>query len=410
MPKKLIDIYPPKKFDDLAFEESESLASEPSRGGPPVIKLKMLWFVLPLLVVPFLVMHFFFARASITVWPQITELHVEEQILAQVGQEGVDLEQKIIPARLFEQEQEATKSFPATGSDEREEAATGVIRIFNENASAQTLVVNSRFVAEDGKLFRSTEAVSVPAARGGQAGSADVKVKGAEPGPEYNIGPSNFSLPGLAGSALYTTVYGKSSAQMTGGAIGQTAVVTQADIDKAREQLLEELEVEAKKSLLSRIPPNYLVLESAIETELLEDNTLVQEGAALEEFTYTASIKISGLAFSSGHGMDLGRDLFNDYLQDTQQVKEETLKISYTTEASNIESGRMVLNMDISAEQYSRVDLIGLENRFRGASQGQFQAILGEFPSLEKAEFSLWPFWLQGLPRDRSRMDIDLSI
>jgi len=410
MPKKLIDIFPPKKFDETPIEEV--MAKQTSLYGTREVSLKSkkLWLALPFFLAPLALIHFFFAEANIILRPQITELHIAEQIIAQVGQQGVDLGQKLIPARLFEQEKEATKSFGASGKEEREEKAGGTIRIFNENAASQTLVANSRFISENGELFRSTERVTAPAAQGGTPGIVDVQVVAAEAGSDYNIGPSNFSLPGLAGTELYTKVYGKSSVNMSGGAIGETSVVTANDIEAAKQQLLQELEVDAKATLLSRIPPNFIVLESAMETELLQDNTLVQEGAALEEFTYTASLQVSTLAFAKEDALLLVRHLFESYLQDIQVVKDNTFGATYTVEAVNISTGRMAVSADVSAQAYTALDSAGLEARLRGVSRKDIPNIISAFPSLETAEFSLWPFWLQHVPQDQSRVEVELAL
>jgi hypothetical protein len=411
MPKKLIDIYPPRKFDDFSLdEESIALPADSVRNERFARKTKKIWFGLPLLVISFLVLHFFFAEAHITVWPQITELHIQEQIAVQVGQQNVDLGQKLIPAKFFTQEKEATKSFASTGREERVEKAGGTIRVFNENASSQTLIANTRFISEDGKLFRSKNRVSIPAAQNGQPGSADLEVAAAESGNEYNIGPSNFSLPGLAGSALYTKVYGKSSVSMVGGAVGEVSVVTQEDIRNAKEQLIKDLEIEAKSALLSRIPPNFMILDGSMETDLLQDNSLVKEGAALDEFTYTASIEVSTLAFAKEDGRLLSRHMFESYLGSNEKIKEDTFHVAYSVEASNMSTGRMILGSDISAEQYVEVDLGEVHSRFRGVPKREIGVILEEFPTLARAEFSLWPFWIQHIPQDKKKFSAELSL
>ena len=412
MQKKLIDIRYPKEIDDESIEDTLEGRSNSSSGGISFFTPKKIFLVvLPILVVPVMVLHFFFAQAEVTVWPHVTELHIEEQIIAQVDQDRVSIEGKIIPARLFEQEKEATKSFAATGKDEREEKAKGVIRVFNDNsADAQTLVVGTRFISEDGKLFRSVERVSIPGITNGNPGFLDVQVVAAESGLDYNIGPSNFSLPGLAGSALYTKVYGKSSEAMKGGAVGEVSVVTEGDIISAKEQLLNELEIEAKKTLFSRIPANFMIMEDSVETEVLSDNSLVQAGAALDEFTYTANIKIQVLAFAKDDGDLLSRNIFNSYLDPSEVVRDGTFQVAYTVEASNAETGRMVLGADISAQQYAQVDLTSIKSRLRGASQGEIGGILSEFPTLKKLEFSLWPFWVQNLPKTPDGLTMEISL
>ena len=107
-------------------------------------------FLILLFAAPPLLSHFFFAKAQIQVWPQITKLRIEEQITAQVGYDSVNRAKKIIRARAFEEEKELTQLFPSSGKKRKEEKARGAIRVYNENTGKpQTLVANTRFISED---------------------------------------------------------------------------------------------------------------------------------------------------------------------------------------------------------------------------------------------------------------------
>ena len=174
MKKRLIDIYPPHDGPP-AFSEGEALfddegrisnatgsAARPAAGRFAGI---LVLLAILLMVLPF-VLHIFFVRASVQAWPHITKLHVTEQLVAQIGQDSVNLEKRIIRARAFQEDAEQTLLFPSSGTKFKEEKARGTIRVYNENtASPQALVANTRFISEDGKIFRLEASASIPAAR-----------------------------------------------------------------------------------------------------------------------------------------------------------------------------------------------------------------------------------------------------
>jgi len=98
--------------------------------------------------------------------------------------------------------------------------ATGIITIYNTySSSPQTLVKTTRFVSEGGKLFRTTKTIVVPGADASSGkivpGSTTVEVIASEPGNEYNIGPSTFSIPGFKGTPKYLAFYGESFSAFT---------------------------------------------------------------------------------------------------------------------------------------------------------------------------------------------------
>jgi len=100
--------------------------------------------------------------------------------------------------------------------------ASGIITVFNEySSSPQLLVASTRFLSSDGKIFRTIKDISVP---GSEIindeiipDSINITVMADYPGIEYNISPSDFTIPGFKGSPKYVGLYGKSNTAMNGG-------------------------------------------------------------------------------------------------------------------------------------------------------------------------------------------------
>ena len=413
MKKRLIDIYPPHSRNTSPDQEpsrvsdiGKTLETTAQKGSKAST---LAAFLILLFATPPVFLHLFFAKAQIEVWPHITKLRLEEQISAQVGYDNVNREKKIIRARVFEEEKELTQLFASSGEKLKEEKAHGIIRVYNENTvQAQTLVANTRFISEDGKLFRLKTPALIP------VGFLDVQVVAAEAGPEYNIGPSNFSLPGLVGSPLYTKVYGKSFVAMSGGVKKEVAVVTDEDIAEAKAKLAETLKTQATKSLLAKIPSQFQVLEHSLDFTILEDNSLVKPGAELDRFNYKTKVKVVISGFHKEDADLLSRQAMENYLEPNQAINEETLSFSYTvaegeTGSSN-GAGVIPIIAHIEVDQYEKIEQERLLERMAGARFEEFRQIMKEYPFLEKAQFSLWPFWLSRIPQDLKRVNIDVHL
>lgn len=100
--------------------------------------------------------------------------------------------------------------------------ASGTITAFNEYGSeSQLLIASTRFLSSNGKIFRTTKDIYIPGANIIDdeiiPSSIDVEVMADYWGSEYNIGPSDFTIPGFKGTVKYVSLYGKSDTAMSGG-------------------------------------------------------------------------------------------------------------------------------------------------------------------------------------------------
>ena len=394
MKKKLIDIFPPqsreeKLADPELFEEKQARPSLPSKA--PLVWVKFFVLAIVLSVVPAVLLHFMFARADIKVWPQITKLEINEQIT--------------VEAQTFQEEKEMTRVFPATGTQEKDDRAHGSIRVYNTSSGAsQTLVASTRFISEGGRLFRSERQAIVP-----RSGYVDVDVVAAESGQEYNVEASKFSLPGLAGTALYTAIYGESFQPMKGGTQTHVAVVTREDVESAREQLIEALKVQATQSLLGRIPGNVQVVADSVTSVVLQDGALVNEGAELTQFNYSAKVKVSALGFQKNEADLLAKRIVQDSLDEGQSVNEQTLEIAYKVDQPTANAGALSIEVMIHVDQYDALDMQDLKGKLQGVKKNGFTEVFRQYPYLAKAEFSFWPFWVEHVPQSAERIHLDLA-
>ena len=419
MKKRVIDIYPPHSVREALRDEEQLSNEERKTSARPKLSASgtaaLMIFIVLFSVVSISFLHFFFARATVQVWPQITKLRSTEYIVAQVGYDTLNLERKIIRARVFEEEAAQTMLFPASGKKFKEESARGIIRVYNENSTQpQALVAGTRFISEDGKIFLLEKAVSIP---GGKmegrklvSGSLDVSVKATAPGEDYNIGPSKFSLPGLVGSPLYTKIHGESLQPMIGGALREVAVVQEKDITAAREQLVESLKAQAMKSLLTKIPPQFQILPDSLLATVVEDNSLVKPEAELEQFTYTAKIRVAMHGFHKDDADILAKHLLSAHLAASQTINEKTLRIDYQMSKDAADTGVVPITVHISADQYEKVDSLIVARRLKGLSINQLQQLMGEFPFLARAQLSLWPFWISRVPQDREKVNLEVLL
>src|SRR5262249_20984903 len=125
--------------------------------------------------------------------------------------------------------QSATTTASATGSQQVQKQASGVITISNAYSSApQTLVATTRFEAPDGKIYRIHTGVTVPGMTAGKPGTVSEPAYADVAGVEYNrSGTTTYTIPGFKSDPRFTKITA-SSGSMTGGFTGTQPTVAAA--------------------------------------------------------------------------------------------------------------------------------------------------------------------------------------
>ncbi|MCX6789217.1 MAG: hypothetical protein NTZ42_01225 [Candidatus Gribaldobacteria bacterium] len=315
---------------------------------------------------------------------------------------------KTIPAQFLPVTVEKTLTFQATGVAFEDTKAEGVIKVYNNSnpPAALTLVAGTRFLSSGGsKIFRAVEKVVLPAPtinNGKVVGStANVKVVAQEVGEEYNIGPSKFVVPGLAGGKLYFTVGGESTSAMAGGARKEVGRVSATDRDKAQADIYKLLRDLLLAQMKEKTPAGFTMDERAI----LEDDFVF----SCSELATTRQEKNKDLSFSCA-GKLVGRalvfkmddikavsiNLLNEKKTVSQELRLDNLQISFVPKGVITQSGRLNLSLLAGGKVFQKVEPAELQKQIAGKNKTEIEQILSEqFPQIEKPQFKFWPFWVK---------------
>lgn len=300
-------------------------------------------------------------------------------------------------------------SHKVSGKSEKESSAEGVIRVFNNSSSDQTLVATTRFMSEGGKLFRSLERTIVPASRkeGGRMvpGYKDIRVRAAETGELYNISASSFSIPGLSTLPLYTQIYGESSQPMKGGAKEHVSVVLLQDMEIAKQKTLDKARVQAKLLLVENdVPPEYSLL---FPTLFFGEDSVTfshDEGDATEEILVQAKVTLKGFIALTKDVNGLTQSILQEEMTGGELLYQDSLSVSFaqgSKKDSILLSGQGLAYQEVSSREItSLLAGIGIE----GAIEK-----LSNHPYLKSADISISPFWRNTLPKKEERIHVRLS-
>ncbi len=396
MSKKIYDIIPPR-------EESTTEEKMPPEKKGSKFFAKGLVFCLVLLVLLGTFGLFFFSKTEIEIWPKGEILDLEKSITVNTEIEGPDFEKAVFPGKYFENEITSSREFSSTGKSLKQEKARGIITIYNEYSTSPHTIIPSRFVSADGKLFWSTKKVTIPGAtyKGGKLipGEKKVEVVAAEPGPDYNIGPTTFALPALSGSSLYTTIYAKSFSSMTGGFVGEVSQVSKEDLDKAKDILTEEAKAKSRKLLQETLPEGYILIEETLFQELLESNASQEAGAEAETFNYRVKVKSRGMAVRRLDIENFAKEIINQGIKKEQKLLQESLEIHCFKES-----------LKIKVKVYFDINKDDLKKALLGKSFQEAELFLNNLQEIERVEFKSRPFLRKKISENPERVDINIII
>lgn len=410
-----------KKFEDFdSFDESKDIEKQEEEVTkfqvPKTSRNIFIGFIGLVIIAVGIAGYVLLPTAKITITPKANPINTNFDFIIDKNIKESNVEDKKIPATAIVTSIEKDGQFTATGKKQLISSATGTVTLYNEWSSfPQKLVENTRLSTSDGKIFKTTKSIVIPGFVRDETGSdipgkIDVSVVASEPGPDYNIDPSDFTIPGFAGTAKFIKIYGKSITATSGGAKGFTTVVSADDFKKAKDFLEEE----AKKNIISQLndkkPSDLIMIEQAISVKSGDLVSPVSIDQAASKFK--ASLNISAVAF-----------LFNP--NDVKAIAKSILaeinqeKKNFVLVDAGLDYGDALLigtdSVKISAQSHATAFNLINENEMRTKIVGKSKEELEEYvkssyPDINKINVTLWPFWVKKIPSMEKNVTITLDI
>lgn len=302
---------------------------------------------------------------------------------------------------------------PASGEEEVNRKASGTIVVYNDASSEpQRLIENTRFETPSGLIYRIPKAIVIPGRKtvngDRQPGSIETPVFADEAGEKYNLGLTDFTVPGLKGTARFSTIYARSKTGMSGGFVGMEKVVLDQDRVQAQTELgtalRDELTLEAK----AQVPDDFILLSSlsSLTFEDLPQSSTSSEGHAVINMRGN----LQGVMFKKN---DLSKHL---------ALKKNSITSGESVDIINLDSLSFSfigtrptdllfadeINFSVTGETMFvwRTDEVALKADLVGKRKRDVPSILNNYPTITKATATIRPFWRSVFPDDSASISI----
>lgn len=350
----------------------------------------------------------FLPQAEIHIVPRYDEQNVDRSFdgRSDVPAGGSDS----IPVRLIEKEQEIDFPVQATGkTDATNQKARGSVIISNSySTDPQPLIATTRFVDPDGKVFRLVDSITVPGMAGAQPGIVEAAVIADQPGSEYDIQPTTFTIPGFKDSQKYGKFSAKSVKTMIGGANGGTeiSVITRLDLERAQSDALKKVKEAFLAEVRQTLQPDEKILEEVIEATSRNVALLPASGTPAETFDFHDTYRIRSFVFSE---KAIREKIFQRMTTDNQSgIRPVRAAITYGESIPDYDHGTVNIRTHALVRLEPIIDIDQIRLALLGKDERGLKAYLDTSTMLSGITVDFKPRWfgLSTVPSSASRVTI----
>lgn len=347
-------------------------------------------------------MYISLPRADIKISLKKIPLKASIPIAVSKNANSINLSGGIIPGQYFLLTKSGSKNI-----DEQKPILSkysGFIDVYNAYSSApQKLVAQTRFETKDGKIFRIQKTIMVPGAKvsGNNLTPSSIKVEimAEQPGEEYNVGPSYFTIPGFKGSPKYAGFYAKSIEPMTGKTINTS--LDKELLAKYQKELQDQLVEELKNDTVDTVKDSNLQLINGASTVKVDDFKIVGQ-------TITMKITWQAIFFKETDFETLVNNFISSQNSDLKNFAISGISYPKANKV-DFKKGELFFIFNIDQDNAVASDLNALKKELAGLDESGIRSLISSKNFVSSASISLWPFWVKESPNNPDKINITID-
>ncbi len=316
----------------------------------------------------------------------------------------------VLPGEFLSASKNMEMSFPAVGKETVAVKARGTLVVYNSfSAALQSLVKNTRFESPDGKIFRIEKNLVIPGAEVGDgkimASKIEVEVVADEPGESYNVGlSSDWRIPGFKGTAKYAGFYAEATRPFSGGFEGERAAANKEDLEQAKIKIEEALRNALESQMLVLMKDRFKLIDGATEFKLLKVE-MQSASSSDDKVSVFAEAEMKKLVFEEETLKKAIAEKAKSSIT-SEPARINKFELNYGSPQIDLAAGKMILPVNGSLVFEPDIDQNKILERVLGLNEANLKEIIFSLPGLEKANVSLWPFWVKKVPSKTQKIKI----
>jgi len=301
-------------------------------------------------------------------------------------------------------------SAKATSVKTVETKASGQIVIYNAySSSPQPLIAGTRFETPDGKIYRISQKLTVPGAKvvNGQTepSSVETTVYADEAGEAYNIGLTDFTIPGFKDGPRYDKFYARSKTPMSGGMKGEVPVVSEEDYQKLQQALEKSIRNQLTQKAVLQTPKNFLLYDGAMAITFSKNEAEQNTGNTAEVVIQETGTLYAYLIPKDELSRVLAVKYLGEELKDKVAIKNPE-QLVFTLINEDKGKGALVFQLRGTINFIWLLDQEHLKESLIASSKN-LESVFKNFPEIDRANIIFKPFWWKFFPDKVSKINIE---
>jgi len=427
--KNIKDVVPPtqrKSIRNIPIPNRSNKNGEIKRNTPPIHKkeefdfeerntrprknnIKKYFILIGSVVTLILLFVVFssFTSATIKIKPKIESSTFDERMV--IEDLSTRENNESLGYRIIELAKESEKIVEAQNEELVQEKASGEITIFNEySESNQTLITNTRFESEDGKIYRIQESISVPGYTESNGeiipGQITATVYADEEGEEYNLESGDFTIPGFKGQEPYDFFYAKTETSISGGFDGVRRIVSDEDIELATTELQEDVRNKLLQELNEQITEEFYIHQDGDSFSF--DNIEQEQIENSENVKLKLRGKISAKIFNKVDiSNKIADNIFANYFSNENTLIENFENIEFSISENDLSE---MLNASGNSNFIWQVDENKLKEDLIGIEKNLLSTVMQDYTEIQTAEAVIKPFWVSSFPQEKKKIKVEI--
>ncbi|NOZ27726.1 MAG: hypothetical protein GXP39_06700 [Chloroflexi bacterium] len=345
--------------------------------------------------------------AHVTLVPARQTSAITVDLTATTGVDYPDANLRLIPARWVEIQIEGNGSLPTTGRrDAPDQRATGSVVFINRQTASLEIPAGTVVRTSTGTnvRFRTTVTGTLPAGIGAKV---EVPIEAVDPGPAGNVRSGTITLVDGPLSPVLRVINEKPT---TGGSVRQVNVVTNADKDRLRQAVLQQVQQTAYQRLSELLEEGEFLPRESIVTLILAEtfDHFVDDPA--DTLGLRLRVLARGVAVDGEAGKQIALRVMQDQIPERARLLADSVR--YQQGPVTVRGDRVMYSLTATGEVVSDIDRAAVRAAIAGLPLDEArETLMREWPLAAPPELQLKPSWLGRVPwvPFRIRVEVDWS-
>ncbi len=342
--------------------------------------------------------------ATVTITARTEVANIDEAVTLDPAASQSDTAAAVLKPLTQQTKKTATTDFIPTGKKDVGEKASGVVLLNNCESLSPITIPAGTAVSANGLNFITASSVTVsPVFNSGLVCNSNaydsataVKVTAQDIGEQYNL--QSGTVFAVAGQSDKVTA--KTKDGLSGGSKKQVTVVSDADVEQAKQKLASQNTDEIKASLEKQFSSGTKVLKESFSAAPGAPTVNPAVGTEASKATISVETNYSMQAIAQKDLEFLLKAKANEAItnKNEKSVYESGLKGAQLTAYKAIEGGKATIQLKATAYIGAKINEDQLKEKMVGKRYGEIESVVNQIPNVDKIDINFAPFWVSTAP------------